>query len=49
MASPKTKLLRSLVVLCIDFQLLENKRKWQSASRRRQWLTTSFIDCATAR
>ena len=26
----------------INFQLLENKRKWQSDSRRRQWLTTSL-------
>jgi len=33
-----------LLVVCINFQLLENKRKWQSDSRRRQWLTTSLTD-----
>jgi len=30
------------MVLCINFQLLENKRKQQSNSRRRQWLTASL-------
>ena len=35
---PRKNLLRFLLVLCINFQLLENKRKEQSDSRRRQWL-----------
>jgi len=30
------------MVLYINFQLLENKRKEQSVSRRRQWLMTSL-------
>jgi len=41
-ATPTTNLLRFLLVLYINFQQLENKRKEQSDSRRRQWLTTSL-------
>jgi len=42
MASLETKLCRSLLALCMNFQLLENKRKWQSDSRQRHWLTMSL-------
>jgi len=42
MVFPKTKLLRFLVVIYINFQLVENKRKEQSDSRRRQWLSTAL-------
>jgi len=39
---PETNLLRVLLVLYINFQLLENKRKEQSVSKWRHWLTTSL-------
>jgi len=35
MVLPKTNMLRSLLVIYINFQLVENKRKEQSDSRRR--------------
>jgi len=42
MAPPETNLLRLLLVVYINFQLLENKWKEQPDSRRRQLLTTSL-------
>jgi len=39
---PETNLRRFLLVLYINFQLLENKRKKQSDLRRRQWLMPSL-------
>jgi len=38
----EANLLRFLLVLYINFELLESKRKEQSNSRRRQWLATSL-------
>jgi len=40
-APSETNLLRILLALHIDFQLLENNPEEQSESKRRQWLTTS--------
>jgi len=41
-ASPRNKPAKILLVFYINFQRLENKRKKQSDSKRRQWLTASF-------
>jgi len=49
-----TQLIRFLLVLYVNFYLLENMQKEQSDSRWRQWLTTSMtgpykiIGCATS-
>jgi len=39
---PDTNLLKVLLVLYINFQLLEIRRKEQSDSKRRPWLITSL-------